>query len=142
MYHSPMVKWYVCMCYMCVGAWVCVHVPVHLSSCECQELLYMYVMCVCVHIFILFLKKSKSQLLRAHLLDLTDTDPDICSTREHQARERIRYGIMHHMILYNMYRMIPTLCITWSHTLCITWCCYWDHVMHNVGIVFIHRGTL
>ena len=75
-------------------------------------------MCVCVlyichhasvkncYILTLFLKKSKSQLLKAHLLDLTDTEPDICSTREHQARERIRYGIMHHMILYIMYHMI------------------------------------
>ena len=94
----------VCLC-MCVCVHVCV-CTIHLSSCECQELLYMYVICVCVHILTLFLKKSKSQLLKAHLLDLTDTEPDICSTREHQARERIRYGIMHHMILYIMYHMI------------------------------------
>ena len=111
MYHSPLVKWYVCvrMC-VCIRVCVCVHVfmhaPIHLSSCECQELLYMNVLCVCVHSLILFLKKSKSQLLKAYLLDLTDTDPDICSTREYQARERIRYGIMYHMTLYIMHHMI------------------------------------
>ena len=99
----------VCYVYVCVRVRVCMHASIHLSSCECQELLYMYVLCVCVHILILFLKKSKSQLLKAHLLDLTDTDADICSTREHQARERIGYGIMYHMILYIMHHMMLLL---------------------------------
>ena len=115
---------HVCVC-ACVC--VCMHAPIHLSSCECQELLYMCVLCVCVHSLIPFLKKSKSQLLKAHLLDLTDTDPDICSTREHQARERIRYGIMHHMILYIMHHMISDII---------------HHASHDDAIVFIYRGTL
>ena len=85
-----------CMCMLCVCV-MCVHVFVHLlMSFYCQ--------------LIIQSEKSKSQLLKACVLDLTGTDTDLLHKGTPGTGKKVCYAshdhIMYYMILWVMHHMI------------------------------------
>ena len=137
MYHSPLVIWYVCVC-VCACMCVCVYYTFVIMRVS-RTVIHVRNMCMCSYPYTVF-KEEQVTVAESTFVGSYRYWSWHMLYKGTSARDRIRYGIMHHMTLYIMHHMISYIMhhmISYiiHHISCITWCCYCFHIQRDTGVL-------